>query len=277
MPKKESQLLMLFPGNTLKSLVLEVLCDRGVANAKEISTDINAVLALPVTLQGVYRVLRNLTDENVVIKQGDVYTPSLVWLQKLNIASTLAKEKIRLRYNYHPLLQTLKKEQPIHKTFKTCNEFTHWFDQFSLFLVSSFALKPKITAYGIHRVTPYRDEYNMLLEEAQPDCKYYICGQTSWDKYSSSTRNTKHITTQLVNKFIPFREYIVLGDYIMEHTYDAYHQNALIDFADKMSSNIYDSEKINKFLEHPFQLHMKLYRNPKRAQDLHRELRSLSY
>ncbi len=269
---------MIFPNTPISSLILESICCTGIKNAKSIYNDVNTVLPKKVSFQTIYNHLNNLIDTNILIKIGDTYSISLIWLSKIqNITKTT--HNIINNIN-HPIIQSVKKTK---KTIKINFNNHIQFNNLMTNLILKFILhkNKKVTMNTDHLFCIDKNFVKKIENTSKDIAIYYIIRNTSdWDKYiclrsPRITKNTIHKCIQPRNKN---KNYIIFGNYIMELSLSELDQHNHNRFADILYENLDDyhntyNKYVNQFTK---DINVAIRYDPKKAKILHKRFRDLN-
>lgn len=266
---------MLIKGkNRLENHVIDFLTEHGACSAKSLFQAIQSSYG-PCTIQGLYRVLRQLQSQEVVVKQKKQYCLAIPWLMGIS-RLTDEMEETYLRHTY--LSQLLPKAKSRHVwTFSNLLKMNSFWSHLLLVMAkdSNNAVALHYSPHAWYLIL-HRDQ-SMQFSKAllrQVPASLTVVGSKSYlDKMSTSV--TQDIYPNKKFYLAPQDEHIeknrsthidVIGDYVLEVKMDE-KTTALIEnlFANTVAPHDIDSSDIFPFYEHKASVKMTLKKDPKRA------------
>ena len=76
---------MFYPSCKIKSFIIEYISEKNFCIAKEIHNALYQCNKIRISLQGLYKNLRVLIKENIIVKHGQYYTFTKEYLEKMKV------------------------------------------------------------------------------------------------------------------------------------------------------------------------------------------------
>ncbi len=214
--------------DNIPSLIIESLIKReGVANAKTIHTDVVSDLGKQISIQSIYKNINSLIQKKILVKHINLYTLSLPWLQNIRDISTSIEQKVLFGDFYHDFLLELNDGKKRVLQSKNQMDMIHVIDNLIIAICSHLPPNTKALNYEYHTLMPKKRALHTFIDKSNIKWESYIYGQTKWDYKASKTKDTKFITHYIAKQYIPFKDVIVIGDYIIEMGYNNDYKNFL--------------------------------------------------
>ena len=270
---------MLFLDQKIESIIVESL-RKGACTTHELIDTVSKIRGTT-TKQAVYAALRQLTDDEIVIKRGKVVLLNSLWLSKLWKFAVEGKESLGAEtHQYEPVL-ALEEGDVVTYSFRNLDLLDrYWAHIFELLLDHQPQHEP-VYLYNPHewflvaRVASESQLFQKINDE-QRLVLFTIGGKTKIDHAIARKWRSNHIkfSCGLNPLKVSERTYInVFGDTILEVKLDAEAASAIEEWYDT-----YDrvtgarEEELQRIITRRGRTRMKVYRNAKKAKQLRKKL-----
>lgn len=228
---------MFFAEKSIENKVIELLSG-GSYRSPELVTKISK--ELNVTLQGVYKAISFLIEQEVVIKNSMKLSLNSIWLEKLRLFSDKVSKNYDLEVFDDFLL--LKDKERVMYSFKDAIRLDNQWLNFTLSLSKRFPNNPVFIWNPHHWFIFARRESESILfdwfNKEDKDVFLTIGGNYQLDKIAQKNIETKNIRVNTtVEPLFPNNDYVtVIGDCIITTRYSEIYSNKIESFFQKNTS-----------------------------------------
>ncbi len=273
---------MIFSQKSLiEEYVVEIL-DRGPQSGPDIHNEINANLRI-VTKQAIYRALRGLIQEEVIIKQSSKYSLSRIWLQKIKQFSNrhLSEQTVTETTN------VLEFENGESVTYSFKNPFLlditwgHIYDLVYESIPTHWANLNYHPHEWLFMSRPESERFwlNRFVEDKKMIC-FSIGGTSFLDKTFQKEFSSDYVKINLGESYglKPNQYLAVVGDFVFEvTTAEAFELKVQEFFGQVDSLKSVDQERITAISKMRYRSKLKISRNKKKAEMWRRKFKQDFY
>lgn len=271
--------------DTPVSIVLDILSEKPRLTVKDLYEFFLEKSEQKMTLQGFYKMISQLINQLVLVKEGKMVSLNASWIYNL-VKFTEKVKKLYLRkeaYSFNILLNEGESKTFTFETVKDMDNFWHHV----LFLIVSYYEQNKhsdknayvYTDHGWFQVIRVDMEKALvrLYQENKMNLYHIIGSDTFLDKYAVKFSDEENCF--VTSKFIPTlgKNYygMVIGDFLIKTKLPNFIYEEMEEFYQKVTNiNNFNSEELNKLIIEPAKTKITITKNKKKAQQFRKLIKS---
>lgn len=210
---------MLYPGSPIKSLIIECIAAKTFATAKDMLVAVNSCLSKRITHQALYKNLRSLVDNSVLVKHNCYYTFHLDYLNKLRAFSCSLNAEVNELHSCHNLMTSLEHRGKAQVDCQNLQSAHVIAQRFLSAMVYDEGGNTELYRFLYHYGAIFFEDERDFMSDLCSACSVhnYVYGKTDIDKYTYNMAKDTAVSFHLVENLSEdsFNEYVACGEYIL--------------------------------------------------------------
>ncbi len=215
---------MFYPSCKIKSFIIEYISEKNFCIAKEIHNALYQCNKIRISLQGLYKNLKILIDEDIIVKHGKFYTFSINYLNSMNCFMSNLKSNINVLYDLESVVDQIDRRGNIKMSFCNLLEVTEFECTILKSLLYKYGINGPIYRYRHHYGGFFISKEKDFLDELSKDIfvNEYVYAVTDIDFLACKINASKYQKNKRINitKKCMYHEEMIIGDYICRLQHD---------------------------------------------------------
>lgn len=245
---------MFYPGSDIKSLIIELLADKGFMSAKEIHSGLAQYYKNDVTHQAIYKNLQHLRYEGILVRHGYHYTFSLLYMNKMRAFCSRLTNNVSHAHKCAGIVQQIEERVSIRLTLKSILGYYNYSRELLLDLMMNHPDENTFyefhTHYAFLQLPTEKDFADYIFARKFTTCMC-INGITRVDQRSKRILEDNNVESKLVSDAcldLPDTEYTLFKDYVISAQFERGYMQKYSSLLQKENIDSFPSTNFKKFV-----------------------------